>query len=120
MGELITNPENLDWKKMNNLIPAVAQDYKSGDVLMLAYMNPESLQQTIETGLATYWSRRNGLWVKGETSGNIQLIKAIRVDCDEDALLLEIDPKGPACHKKDDAGNYRKTCFYRRLGGEII
>ncbi len=102
----------LDWKKMNDMIPAIAQDYKNGDVLMLAYMRPESLQKTIETGLATYWSRRNGLWLKGETSGNIQVVKDIRIDCDGDALLLEVDPKGPACHTGE------KSCFYRRLRGE--
>ena len=104
---------------MNGLIPTIAQDYRNGDVMMLAYMNPESLQRTIESGLATYWSRsQNGLWVKGETSGNVQIVKDIRVDCDEDALLLIIEPKGPACHKKDASGNFRRTCFCRDLRGE--
>ena len=92
------------------LIPAIAQDYISGRVLMLAYMNEESLRLTQETGKATFFSRsRQCLWVKGEHSGNILHEKEILVDCDEDAIILKVDPAGPACHTG------QKTCFYRKL-----
>lgn len=92
------------------LIPAVAQDYISGRILMLAYMNEESLRLTRETGKATFFSRsRQCLWVKGEHSGNILWVKDILVDCDEDALILKVDPAGPACHTGET------TCFYRKM-----
>ncbi len=92
------------------LIPAIAQDYISGRILMLAYMNEESLRLTQETGKATFFSRsRQCLWVKGEHSGNILHVKEILVDCDEDAIILKVDPAGPACHTG------QKTCFYRKL-----
>ena len=98
------------------LVPAVAQDYISGKILMVAYMNEESLRLTQETGKATYFSRsRQKLWVKGEHSGNFQIVKEILVDCDEDTLILKVDPQGPACH----TGN--KTCFYRKLvDGKLV
>jgi phosphoribosyl-AMP cyclohydrolase len=103
---------DIDWKKMNGLIPTVAQDYRTGQVLMLAYTTPESLKRTLETGLATYWSReRKRLWEKGETSGNFQEVKGIFLDCDGDSILFKVDTKGPACHTGED------TCFYRRIGG---
>lgn len=90
------------------LIPAIVQDYHSGEVLMLAYMNKESLQKTMETGLTWFWSRsRQKLWQKGETSGHIQKVKEIFYDCDADALLIKADQTGPACH----TGN--RSCFYR-------
>lgn len=92
------------------LIPAIAQDYENGDVLMLAYMNREALKFTLETGKAHYYSRsRKCLWLKGETSGHFQYVKEIYYDCDCDTLLLKIDQKGAACH----TGN--RTCFYRKL-----
>ncbi len=92
------------------LIPAVAQDYISGRILMLAYMNEESLKLTLETGKATFFSRsRQSLWVKGEHSGNILWVKEVLVDCDEDALIIKVDPAGPACHTGE------KTCFYRKM-----
>ncbi len=92
------------------LIPAVVQDYISGRILMLAYMNEESLKLTQETGKATFFSRsRQCLWVKGEHSGNIMWVKEILVDCDEDALIIKVDPAGPACHTGET------TCFYRKL-----
>lgn len=94
----------------NGLIPAIAQDYKTKDVLMIAYMNKESLERTLKEGKACYWSRsRKKFWVKGETSGHFQYIKDIYYDCDLDALLLMIDQVGPACH----TGN--RSCFYRKL-----
>jgi phosphoribosyl-ATP pyrophosphohydrolase/phosphoribosyl-AMP cyclohydrolase len=99
----------------SGLIPAVAQDAATGEVLMLAWMNREALLKTVETGNAHYYSRsRACLWLKGETSGHFQRVREIRRDCDDDALLLIVDQEGPACH----TGN--RSCFYRRLdGGEV-
>jgi phosphoribosyl-AMP cyclohydrolase len=83
----------------DGLVPAIAQQWDTGQVLMLAWMNAESLQRTLDTGQATYWSRsRQQYWAKGETSGNTQLVTEIRLDCDGDALLLLVDQQGPACH----------------------
>lgn len=97
------------------LIPAIAQDWKTGEVLMLAYMNSIALSKTLETGVAHYWSRSRGkLWRKGESSGNEQIVKEILVDCDEDAILLKVEQKGGACHT-----GYR-SCFYRTLDGRIV
>lgn len=94
----------------NGLIPAVVQDYKSGEVLMLAYMNPESLRRTLKLGKTCFWSRsRREYWVKGATSGNFQYLKSVAYDCDMDALLVKVRQKGVACH----TGN--RSCFYRRL-----
>lgn len=100
----------------DGLIPAVAQDSATGDVLMMAWMNEEALRQTIETGEATYFSRSRGkLWRKGETSGNTQTVDEILIDCDQDTLLLRVTQKGPACHTD------RKSCFYRKVspGGAL-
>lgn len=101
----------LDFAKMGGLIPAIVQDDASGDVLMLAYMNPEAFQATLDTGEATFYSRsRNTLWVKGRTSGNLQRVKAVYIDCDQDAVLLRVDQiGGAACHT-----GYR-SCFYRKI-----
>ncbi len=94
----------------NGLIPAIVQDAETNEVLMLAYMNRESLKLTLEKGETYFWSRsRNELWHKGETSGNLQRVVEVRVDCDEDALLIRVHPAGPACH----TGN--RTCFYREM-----
>ena len=93
-----------------DLIPAIAQDAKSGEVLMLAYMNAQSLALTLETGQATYWSRsRNELWVKGATSGHTQEVLSVSLDCDGDALLLRVNQIGAACHTGE------KTCFHNPL-----
>lgn len=92
------------------LIPAIAQDAISGEVLMLAYMNQESLAITIETGRATYWSRsRSELWEKGATSGHTQRVISIDIDCDGDALLLKVEQIGAACHTGD------RSCFHRAI-----
>lgn len=92
------------------LIPAIVQDYKTGEVLMLAYMNRQSLEKTLETNRTWFYSRsRQELWCKGETSGNIQIVKEVRYDCDADALLVFVEQSGPACH----TGN--RSCFYRQL-----
>jgi phosphoribosyl-ATP pyrophosphohydrolase/phosphoribosyl-AMP cyclohydrolase len=88
------------------LVPVVAQDHQSGDVLMLAWANAEAVRLTVETGLAHFWSRsRRALWKKGETSGNLLRVRALRVDCDRDTLLLAVEPAGPACHTGS------RTCF---------
>jgi len=97
-------------KDPNLLIPAVVQDVSSNEVLMLAYMNTESLELTLTTGKATYWSRsRSELWVKGETSGHYQEVQSISLDCDGDAVLLQVIQTGAACHTGD------RTCFHTPL-----
>lgn len=97
------------------LITAIAQQVDTGEVLMLAWMNRESLLISIKEGRACYWSRsRNRLWRKGESSGQVQWLKGLRVDCDGDALLLEVDQQGPACHTG------RKSCFYMGLKGDQL
>ncbi|MEN6549654.1 MAG: phosphoribosyl-AMP cyclohydrolase [Armatimonadia bacterium] len=94
----------------NGLIPAIAQDAETGEVLMVAWMNAESFQATVETGNATYWSRsRQKFWVKGESSGHLQKVKWIRTDCDKDVLLLGIEQVGVACHTG------RRSCFFYEL-----
>ncbi len=88
------------------LIPAIAQQHDTGEVLMLGWMNDEALHRTLTTGRGTYWSRsRQAYWVKGETSGNRQWVKEVRLDCDGDTLLVKVDQEGPACHTGD------RTCF---------
>ncbi|MGN6516930.1 MAG: phosphoribosyl-AMP cyclohydrolase [Rhizomicrobium sp.] len=95
----------------DGLVPAIAQDATSGAVLMLAWMNRESLEKTLATGAVTYWSRsRKSLWTKGESSGHTQKLVAAYLDCDGDALLLKVDQTGPACHTGE------AVCFYRKLG----
>ncbi len=104
-----------DFEKGNGLVPCIVQDAATGQVLMLAYMNEESLQKTYETKLATYWSRsRQELWLKGATSGHYQHVKEILIDCDEDTVLIKVEQDGAACH----TGKY--SCFYRNLDGEEI
>lgn len=96
------------------LVPAIIQHYKTGEVLMLAYMNKESFEKTLETGTTWFWSRsRQKFWNKGETSGHFQYVKSISFDCDGDTLLIKVDQVGAACH----TGN--KSCFYRefKIGG---
>jgi phosphoribosyl-AMP cyclohydrolase len=107
----------LDFSKLHGLVPAIVQDYATREVLMLAFMNREAWEKSLETGIAHYWSRsRNMLWKKGETSGNIQEIREIRVDCDMDSVLLKVKQRGGvACH----TGN--RSCFYRRVeNGEVV
>lgn len=104
--------EAIKWTE-DGLVPAIAQDAETGRVLMVAWMNRESLQRTVETGEAVYWSRsRRRLWHKGEESGHVQRVRELRLDCDGDVLLLSIEQKGGiACHTG------RQSCFYRRLDG---
>ncbi len=106
----------LNFDKMGGLVPAVVQDYHSGEVLMLAFMDEEAWEHTLQSGLASYHSRsRNTLWVKGKTSGNVQRVKEIRVDCDNDTVLLKVEQAGgAACHTG------RRSCFYQKIeGGEV-
>ncbi len=92
------------------LIPTIVQDNNTGEVLIVAYMNEEALRRTLESGQVWFWSRsRQELWHKGATSGNTLAVREIRKDCDEDALLLKVDPAGPACHTGE------RSCFYRVL-----
>ena len=101
--------KNLKFNK-HGLIPAIIQDYKTGEVLMLAYMNKVSLQRTLKSGKTCFWSRsRKEYWIKGETSGNYQFVKSIAYDCDADALLIKVRQRGVACH----TGN--RSCFYRKI-----
>ena len=104
--------ESVAWNA-DGLVPAVAQDAASGEVLMLAWMNRESLRRTVDTGEAVYWSRsRKSLWKKGETSGQVQRVLEVRIDCDADAVLLRVESvKGVACHTG------RRRCFFNRLEG---
>lgn len=101
----------LDFKKTGGLIPAIAQDHASGEILMLAYMNQEAFDATLASGNATYYSRsRQELWIKGETSGHVQQVKEIRIDCDDDTVLLRIEQiGGAACHTG------HRSCFYKKI-----
>lgn len=101
----------------NGLIPAIAQDHATGEVLMMAWMNAQSIARSLETGNVTYWSRsRQAFWAKGETSGHVQKLLELRLDCDRDCLLIQVDQIGPACHTN------RRSCFFTLVanGEEVI
>ena len=106
----------LDFEKSNGLIPAVIQDYKSGEVLMLGFMSPESWKKSLDDGEVVYFSRtKKRLWKKGETSGHVQKIKEIYVDCDSDTLLIKVEQiGGAACHTG------HRSCFYKRVSGDKL
>ncbi len=109
------DPQDLQYDDAG-LIPAIAQDADNGDVLMMAWMNAQAVAQTLETGRVTYWSRsRQAFWVKGETSGHVQDLVEMRIDCDRDCLLVLVRQTGPACHTN------RRSCFYTavREGREV-
>jgi phosphoribosyl-AMP cyclohydrolase len=109
---LNSDPELIDQLKWDasGLIPGIVQDIQTGEILMVAWLNKESLQKTLETGNATFWSRsRQKLWMKGETSGNFMNVQSILMDCDGDTLILLADASGPACHTGE------RTCFFRAL-----
>ena len=109
------DPQSLRYD-VRGLIPAIAQDHATGEVLMVAWMNAESVAMTLATGKVTYWSRsRQAFWVKGESSGHLQRLVEMRVDCDRDALLVLVDQTGPACHTN------RRSCFYTAIrdGAEV-
>ena len=107
---------HLAFDKMGGLVPAIVQEYETGEVLMLAFMNQEAWEATLTTGQATYYSRsRQVLWVKGKTSGNVQQVKEIRIDCDEDTVLLKVDQiGGAACHTG------HKSCFFKKIEAGMI
>lgn len=110
-GERVT-PEEVRFDE-RGLVPAIVQDARTGQVLMLAYMNAESLQRTLASGETWFWSRsRAGLWHKGAISGNIQRVVEMRLDCDGDAVLVRVEPAGPACHTG------ARSCFFRTLEAE--
>ena len=99
----------------DGLVPCIAQDWATGEVLTLAYMNREALDRTLDTGELHFWSRsRQELWHKGATSGNVQRLRSLRYDCDADALLALVEPAGPACHTGE------RTCFYRSIGTDEV
>ncbi len=103
------DPANLKYDA-NGLIPCIAQDHATGEVLMMAWMNATSLARTLQTGNVTYWSRsRQAFWAKGESSGHVQRLVELRLDCDRDCLLALVTQEGPACHTN------RRTCFYTAL-----
>ena len=110
MTETITLLQGVNWNEQG-LIPAIAQDWETGDVLMLAWMNEEALALTIEEGRAVYWSRsRQALWRKGEESGHVQTLRELRIDCDADTILMKVDQIGGiACHTG------RRACFFKKL-----
>ena len=106
----------LDFNKTGGLVPAIVQDNETGEVLMLGYMNREAFDATLSTGKATFYSRsRQTLWVKGETSGNVQLVKEIRIDCDDDTVLVKVEQLGgAACHTG------HRSCFYKKVENDTI
>ncbi len=121
--EKASQGENFDWPQLkaqikfdqNGLIPAIAQQFDTKEVLMMAWMNLQSLEETLKTGRVCYWSRsRQNYWRKGEESGQIQLLKSLAFDCDGDTILLTVDQTGPACHTG------RRSCFYSKVDGENV
>ncbi|MCP1675943.1 phosphoribosyl-AMP cyclohydrolase [Natronocella acetinitrilica] len=117
LGESVPLSLALDALPYNaeGLVPAIAQQHDSGEVLMLAWMNREAIEETCRTGRVCYWSRsRQALWRKGETSGQIQHLLEMRLDCDGDTLLLRVDQQGPACHTG------RRSCFYNLVAGDQV
>ncbi|HOO37015.1 MAG TPA: phosphoribosyl-AMP cyclohydrolase [Deltaproteobacteria bacterium] len=106
----------LDFEKQKGLVPAIAQDWETGEILMLAYMNEAAFEETLRTGKACYYSRsREKLWRKGEESGNVQVVKEIRTDCDNDTVVLKVEQiGGAACHT-----GYR-SCFFKKIEGDTI
>ena len=116
-GEVRPLNDVLDSLKYNRegLIPAIAQQYKSGEVLMMAWMNRASIEETLQTGRVCYWSRsRQAYWRKGESSGQVQQLKSMAFDCDGDTILLKVNQTGPACHSG------RRSCFFHRVDGEQV
>ena len=116
-GQTVPLAAALDAMPFNadGLLPAIAQDADSGEVLMLAWMNREAIERTLTEGYACYYSRsRQAMWRKGETSGHLQALKSMRLDCDGDAILLIVEQTGPACHTN------RENCFYLEVQGEQL
>lgn len=115
MSATAANATGPDFSRNDGLLPAIAQDAETGEVLMLAWMNQQAFEETLQTGQATYWSRSRGkYWRKGEESGHRQTVRAIFFDCDADTILLKVDQVGAACHE-----GYR-SCFYRQVDNEGV
>ncbi len=117
LGEGLALAEALDTLPYNadGLVPAIAQQHDSGEVLMMAWMNRAAIEESLRTGRVCYWSRsRQAFWRKGESSGQMQYLKAMRFDCDGDTILLQVDQIGPACHTG------RRNCFYNRVEGDRL
>jgi phosphoribosyl-AMP cyclohydrolase len=109
----------IQFEKRGGLIPVVVQDIETLQILMLGYANKEALDETVSSGLATFWSTsRNELWTKGKTSGDYLSIKEILVDCDQDALIYKVKPEGGACHTKGKNKESRASCFYRKFNNQ--
>ena len=108
----------IQYEKRGGFVPAVAQDFKTGEILMLAYVNQQAFEETLKSGYATFWSTsRNELWTKGKKGGDLMEVIEILVDCDQDALVYKVEKLcGGACHTKDRNGEARSSCFYRKLG----
>ncbi len=105
------DPKSLTYNEAG-LIPAIAQDAESGEILMMAWMNAEAVRRTLQTGRVTYWSRsRQAFWIKGESSGHVQSLVDLRVDCDRDCILVTVNQTGPACHTN------RRSCFFTAVRG---
>ena len=116
-GESVALRDVLDALRFadDGLIPAIAQQHDTGEIVMVGYMNRATLEETLTTGRVCYYSRsRNRVWRKGEESGNIQMLRDLRIDCDGDALLLAVDQRGPACHTG------RRSCFYLKVDGDRV
>lgn len=106
--------DGLRWND-DGLLPAIAQQFDTGEVLMLAWMNRQSLEESLQTGRVCYWSRsRQKFWRKGESSGQVQMLKELRLDCDGDTILIKVDQTGPACHTG------RRDCFYNKVEGDRV
>ena len=118
MTDLLTHPDFVSTVKFDDkgLVPVIAQSKATGEVLMFAWMNAQSVAQTLKTGRVTYWSRsRQSFWIKGESSGHVQRLIELRLDCDRDCLLALVAQEGPACHTN------RRSCFYTAIrGGEEV
>ena len=100
----------LDFDKQGGLVPAIVQDHRTKEVLMVGFMNPEAWEKTVRTGMVTFWSRtRQTLWTKGETSGNFLRVERLWIDCDQDTVLVEAEPKGPTCHTG------ARSCFFEEV-----
>lgn len=114
----VTLEKKINWKKINNLVPAIIQDNKTSQVLMLGYMNKQALEMTFESGYVTFYSRtKKKIWKKGETSGNVLRVIQIDSDCDNDSLLIKVEPNGPCCHLQTESCFL--TCHSREDGNDI-
>jgi phosphoribosyl-AMP cyclohydrolase len=115
------NISDIQFEKRGGLIPGIAQEYSTGEILMLGYVNEEAFNKSIKSGKATFWSTsRNELWTKGETSGNFLEIKEILTDCDQDAIIYKVKLIGSgACHTNNSSGAPRKSCFYRKFNSDF-